>query len=567
MIVASAERIADYTARGIWGSTTIDDLFRAAVIGGRERLAIADASNKGDFTTMAPLRLSWLGLADLVDRLSLRLHEAGIGRDDVVGVQLPNCVELAAVYLAAARLGCIVSPFPIQYRTHELADLLPFAGARAFITARNVKGHDAAAMVAAAVPSVTTILAWGGLSEGIIGTLDDLDAMTLDRLRLADIAARAAVTANDSLTITWTSGTEARPKGVARSHNYWITAGQACAEAGELGDGDTLLNPFPMVHVGSLGGMFFPWLIKRGVLVQHQPFDLDVFLRQIAEERIAYTVAPPAVLALLRQNAVLRTRYDLSSLKSLGTGSAPLSPEVMQWFQEELGLAVWNAFGSSEGCALFGNRIDVPDPALRATYLPRFGVPGISFRSWASQVQETRLVDPATEREVTEAGQSGELRLRGAFVFTGYWNDPELSAAAFDADGFFRTGDMFELADASGAGAGEVPRFYRFIGRVREVINRGGVKISPAEIEALIESHPNVREAAVIAMVDERLGERVCAVVATRDGAPIALETIVAHLKGLQIAVYKLPEHLVQLPALPRNPVGKVRKRDLVVPG
>jgi acyl-CoA synthetase (AMP-forming)/AMP-acid ligase II len=239
----------------------------------------------------------------------------------------------------------------------------------------------------------------------------------------------------------------------------------------------------------------------------------------------------------------------------------------MRWFQDELGLAVWNAFGSSEGCALFGSRIDVPDPALRATYLPRFGVPGISFPSWTSRVQETRLVDPATEREVTEAGKAGELRLRGPFVFTGYWNNPALSAAAFDAEGYYRTGDMFELTDASGAGEGVAPRYYRFIGRSREVISRGGVKISPAEIEALIESHPNVREAAVIGMMDELLGERVCAVVATRDGAPIALDEIVAHLNGLQIAVYKLPERLVQLPALPRNPVGKILKRDLVMSG
>ncbi len=556
MILASAERIAEYTARGIWGSITVDDLFRVAVVSGRDRLAIADASNKADFMPTPKLRLSWVELADLVDALSLRLADAGIGRDDVVGVQLPNCVELAAVYLAAARLGFILSPFPIQYRAHELTDLLPFAGARAFITARDVKGHDAAAMVARDVPSVTKILAWGGPSDGTIQTLDDMGAP--DRLRLAGLPRPDA---NDILTITWTSGTEARPKGVPRSHNYWVTAGQAVAEAGELGDGATLLNPFPMVHVGSLGGMFFPWLIKHGVLVQHQPFDLDVFLRQIAEERISYTVAPPAVLALLRQNAALRTKYDLSSLKSLGTGSAPLSPEVMAWFEAELGLAVWNSFGSSEGCAIFGGRIDVPDPALRATYLPRWGVADIAFASRTSRMQETRLVDPVTEQEVTEAGQSGELRLRGPFVFDGYWNAPTLTQAAFDADGYFRTGDMFELA-----GDGDVPRYYRFIGRTKEVINRGGVKISPAEIEALLESHPNVREAAVIGMKDARLGERVCAVVATRDGGAITLDDVLDHLRGRQIAIYKLPEHLIVLPALPRNPVGKVLKRELVVP-
>ena len=150
------------------------------------------------------------------------------------------------------------------------------------------------------------------------------------------------------------------------------------------------------------------------------------------------------------------------------------------------------------------------------------------------------------------------MRLRGPFVFTGYWNNPELTRSAFDDQGFYKTGDLFELA-----GDGPAPRYYRFIGRSKEVINRGGVKISPAEIEALIESHPNVREAAVIGIEDARMGELVCAVIATRDVAPLSLEDIVAHLRSREIAVYKLPERLVVLSALPRNPVGKILKRDL----
>ena len=557
MILATLVQIRDYTARGIWGTATIDDLFRAAVIGGRDRLAIADAPNKPDFMGVAGLRLSWVELADLVDRLCLRLLDAGVRRDDVVGVQLPNCVEFAAVYLAAARLGFIVSPFPIQYRAHELADLLAFAGVRGFITARDIKGHDHAGMVDAlrgTVPTLDFILAWGAG----IGSLDDLNATAVDRVRVAEASAKAAVTANDILIITWTSGTEARPKGVPRSHNYWINAGMACAEAGELGDGAVLLNPFPMVHLGSLGGMFFPWLIKRGVLVQHQPFDLDIFLREIADEKVAYTVAPPAILNLLLQNDALRTKYDLSSLRSLGSGSAPLSPDVLRRFQQDHGLAIWNAFGSSEGCALFGSRIDVPDPGLRATYLPRFGATGVNFPSWTSKMQETRLVDPDTEAEITTIGVPGELRLRGPFVFSGYWNAPALTAAAFDAEGYYRTGDMFALA-----GDDAIPRYYHSLGRSKEVINRGGVKISPTELEALIEAHPKVREAAVIGIADERLGEVVCAVVVPRDGQAILLEDIVAFLQARQIAVYKLPQRLVVVDALPRNPVGKVLKRDL----
>jgi acyl-CoA synthetase len=561
MILSSPERIREYVARGFWGTTTIDDLFRAAVVGGRDRLAIVDAPNKPSFMTTAPLRLSWNELATNVDRFCQRLLAAGVKRDDVIGVQLPNCVELAYLYLAAARLGFILSPFPIQYREHELRDLIGFAGISGFVTARSIRGHDRATMVNGLrgdLPGLRFVLAWGGASSAGIETLDDLDRTEPDRVLVAELAQRAAVTANDIITITWTSGTEARPKGVPRHHNYWICAGTAVGQAGLLRDGDALLNPFPMVHVGSLGGMFFPWLIWRGVLVQHQPFELDVFLQQIQDEKINYTVAPPAVLNLLMQNDALRKRYDLTTLRSVGSGSAPLSPWMIRAFQEQYNISVWNSFGSSEGCGLFGSARDVPDPEARANYLPRFGVEGIEWPSWVARIQETRLVDPETEKVITERGTAGELRLRGSLVLDEYWNAPEQTRNAFDADGFFRTGDIFELA-----GDGSVPRYYHYVGRRSEVINRGGTKISPAEIEALIDGHPKVREAAVIGIADERLGERVCAIVALRDGQSLTLEELVDDLRAKQIAVYKLPQQLVVVPALPRNPVGKVLKRDL----
>jgi cyclohexanecarboxylate-CoA ligase len=561
MILTPSDRIREYVSRGFWGTTTIDDLFRSAVVSGRDRLAIVDAPNKPSFMSTAPLRLSWNELATNVDRLCQRLLVAGVKRDDVIGAQLPNCVELAYLYLAAARLGFILSPFPIQYREHELRDLIAFAGVSGFVTARSIRGHDHAAMVSglrADLPALRFVLAWGGAASAGIETLDDIGQAALDRVMVAEVASRAAVTANDIITITWTSGTEARPKGVPRSHNYWICAGTAVGQAGLLKDGDALLNPFPMVHVGSLGGMFFPWLIWRGVLVQHQPFDLNIFLQQIEDERINYTVAPPAVLNALIQNEELRTRHDLSSLRSVGSGSAPLSPWMIRAFQEQYNISVWNSFGSSEGCGLFGSGRDVPDPEARAHYLPRFGVEGIEWPSWVASIQETRLVDPQTEKVITERGIPGELRLRGSLVLDEYWNAPEQTRRAFDAQGFYRTGDVFELA-----GDGPVPRYYHYIGRSSEVINRGGTKISPAEIEALVDGHPKVREAAVIGIVDDRLGELVCVVVALRENETLSLEELLDYLRSKQIAVYKLPQQLLVVPQLPRNPVGKVLKREL----
>ena len=559
MIPFSAETIRDYTNRGVWGNTTVDDLFRAAVLGGRERLAIVDPPDKESMTGLPSLRLNWLQLDDLVDRLSARLMAAGLNKDDIVAVQLPNCVELAVVYLAAARLGLIMSPFPIQYREHELLDLLAFVGAKVFVTFGRIKGHDHAAMAGnlmQQLPSLESVLAWG---HSGVGSLDNLTHGPIDRAAVLARHHAAAIDANEVFTITWTSGTEARPKGVPKTHNHWMCAGIACSQAGELGDGEVLLNPFPMTHIGSLGGMFFPWLMKVGVLVQHQPFDLDTFLTQLESERVAYTVAPPAVLNLLVQNEALMNKHDLSALHSVGSGSAPLSPWMIRGLYDRYKISVWNSFGSSEGCALFGCARDVPDPEARAEYLPRFGVKGIEWASWAAGIQETRLVDPETEEEITTAGRPGELRLRGPLVFSGYWNDEAQTRRAFDDQGYYRTGDMFELA-----GEGAVPRYYRYLARTKDVVNRGGMKISPVELETLIDGHPKVREAAVIGMPNDRLGEIVCAVVVLRDPVDkIDLVELVAYLRERKIAVYKLPEQLIVVDALPRNPVGKVLKRDL----
>ncbi|MBU3739727.1 MAG: acyl--CoA ligase [Rhodoferax sp.] len=568
MIPFPAETVAEFTRRGYWGSTTVDDLFRTAVIGARDRLAIVDPPDKLATTDIEPLRLTWLQLDERVDRLCARLMAVGLIKDDVVAVQLPNGVELALVYLAAARLGLILSPFPIQYREHELHDLLDFSGAKVFITLGRFKNHDHEAMalgLLARTPTLQRIMTWrsrahrAGQPASGACPLEDLMDGPLDRAAVACRHREAAVDANEIFTITWTSGTEARPKGVPKTHNHWVISGIACAQAGELGEGDVLLNPFPMTHVGSLGGMFFPWLIKRGVLVQHQPFDLETFLRQIAEERVRYTVAPPAVLNLLVQNETLRQRYDLSSLRSVGSGSAPLSPWMIQGLQDLYGISVWNSFGSSEGCALFGSAHDVPDPQARAEYLPRFGVEGLAWPSWVAGIQETRLVDPETGEVITTPGRPGELRLRGPIVFSGYWREPELTRRAFDSEGFFRSGDTFELT-----GDGPTPRYYHYLARSKDLINRGGMKISPVEIESLLDGHPLIREAAVIGTPDARLGEIVCAVVALREPeAVITLPDVVSYLKGRQIAVYKLPERLEVVPALPRSPVGKVLKREI----
>lgn len=345
--------------------------------------------------------------------------------------------------------------------------------------------------------------------------------------------------ADATFTLCWTSGTEGLPKGVPRSHNQWMIAARTIVEAVQLQPGARLLNTFPLTNPGSLSGMVVPWLLTGGALVQHQPFDLEVFLGQIRDERIDYTCASPALLATLLQNEALTTGIDWARLRRIASGSAPLSEWLVRGYAERFGVEIVNCYGSSEGAALYSCALDVPDHGQRAHFFPRLGAQGFDWSLSIGGLIETRLVDLDSGDVVREPGQQGELRVKGPNVFGGYYNAPELNAAAFDADGFYRTGDTFEIA-------GDRSQFYKFVGRTKDIVIRGGFNISAAEIEGLIQAHPQVREVAIIGQPDPRLGERVCAVVVPAQDASLDLPQLIAYLRDeVGIAAYKLPERLV----------------------
>ncbi|MCR6644407.1 MAG: acyl--CoA ligase [Terricaulis sp.] len=191
-------------------------------------------------------------------------------------------------------------------------------------------------------------------------------------------------------------------------------------------------------------------------------------------------------------------------------------------------------------------------------FFPRMGVSGVDWPGDTAAMIQTRLVDPATEEEITAPGQPGELRFQGAATFTGYYNLPELTAKAFDAQGYYKTGDLFEIA-----GDGPSPRYYRFVGRCKDIIVRGGVNISPAELDDLLSSHPALREAAAIGMPDDVLGERVCAVIVPASASAPDLKELTNWLRTQGLAVFKLPERVEVVDALPRNAMNKVVRSDL----
>jgi acyl-CoA synthetase (AMP-forming)/AMP-acid ligase II len=204
---------------------------------------------------------------------------------------------------------------------------------------------------------------------------------------------------------------------------------------------------------------------------------------------------------------------------------------------------------------------EISDPVLRARLFPRFGAPGYVWPSIpTSQELETRLVDIETGAEINKSGMPGELRMRGSTIFSQYFDNESATAAAFDEAGYYCSGDLFEIA-----GEGEMAAYYRFVGRCKEVIIRGGFNIAPAEIDGLLSDHPAISEVAAFGYADDRLGERVGVAVVLKPDVTITLADVTAFLKEKKIAIFKLPEHLMILDALPRNGLLKVLRRELTV--
>jgi acyl-CoA synthetase (AMP-forming)/AMP-acid ligase II len=561
MIVVPAARIAEMKARGWWGDVTLDDLFRRHVAAKPDAEALVDPFNAGDITGGEPERLTWRQTAEAVDRMAAVLVAHGVRKDQVVVCQLPNIAELSILYLACLRLGVIVSPAPVQYREHELAYIIEATDAVAAVTVDRIGKQAHGEMMVglkARCPTLRHVFVLGATCPPGGLDLEALcDAVDGKAHRAAQkAAADARVTADDIFTICWTSGTEANPKGVPRSHNEWIIMGDGVVDAADLPEGARLLNPFPMVNMAGISTAFVGWLVLGGVLIQHQPFDLPVLLKQMRDEKIDYTVAPPAVLNLLLQNEALLEGIDFKRLKSIGSGSAPLSEWMVRTFHEKFGVQIVNYFGSNEGASFPSAMKDLPLAADRAVLFPRFAE-GFSWTCKLHDRVQTRLVDPDTEEEIHEADRTGELRVKGGTVFSGYWRAPEINARAFDADGWFRTGDLFQLA-------GDRLQHLRFVGRLKDIVIRGGMNISSEEIENHLMAHPAIAEAAVVGAPDPNLGERLAAFVVFRPGQSATMEEINAFLTGERhVAVYKQIERLHVIPALPRNPVGKILKRDL----
>jgi len=559
MILENPQRIKAYSQ--YWDDKTIDDIFKNNVRNYPDFVALVDPVNRNTFTTGDQQRFTFAEMDRKVDQLATAFLEAGLGKDSVIGLFLPNIWELVIGFLAVARIGAIANPYPPSLREFEITKMGSFTGMRAMVTTSQFKDRNLADLVRSVkkdIPTFKYLFANGIADSEEEFNLEGIFSKGIDRELLDVHLQDNPVDPNDIFTICWTSGTTGMPKGVPRSHNLWSFIAHASTEGAGINHDYIFLCPFPIVNMGGIGGAMIPWLHTGCRFVLHQPFELPVFLKQIVMEKVTYSIAPPALLNILLKNEAILANVDMSSLKVLGSGSAPLSPWMIKGWYDKYGIQVTNFFGSNEGMVLLGAPNSIPDLEKRATLFPAFGMVGSDYKHIkVVQGMETKLVDIQTGKKITEWNTPGELCVKGPAVFTGYYKAPEANAQVFDEEGYFKTGDVFELVEDEGK------RYYKFVERCKDIIIRGGANIAPATIEALLVDMPKIAECAIVGYPDEDLGERLALFVVPKEGQEIALEEVVSHLRDKKIASYKLPEKLQTIDVLPRNPVGKILRRML----
>jgi fatty-acyl-CoA synthase len=445
----------------------------------------------------------------------------GDARGRRVAVLGRNSLEQVMLLVACQRVGAIFLPINWRLTGPEIAHILADAEPALLMVDDEFAGCAAEALAIA--PGARLIPARG--PDGLA-----------DRIARAAPGAAAAVEPDAPCVLLYTSGTTGRPKGVVITRRGAFYACLNFAFVGEANAGSTLLCDVPMFHTVGLFAVTRTALTIGGTVVISDRFVPDQTLARLSDPALGvthYFGVPEIARALLQ--AMERAPYDLSRLKGFFTGGAPLTGELIEAFLDR-GVVLVNGYGMSEAGTVLHMPLD-PEPTRAWPGCVGFPAPAV----------EVRIVD-ASGREAP-AGAEGELQLRGPAVTPGYWNQPDATARAF-VDGWFRTGDVARR---------EPNGMYRLIDRLKDMYITGGENVYPAEVEAVLLTHPKVADAAVVGAPDHRWGECGVAFVVRRDGQTYAAAELTAHCET-RLARYKLPAHIRFVDEIPRTASGKVRK-------
>jgi fatty-acyl-CoA synthase len=500
------------------------------------------------------VRWTYAVLFERAQACAAGLLALGLARGDRLGIWSPNRFEWTVTQYAAARLGLILVNINPAYRVAELEYALTKVGCKALVVADHFKGTYYPAMVeslapelasavpgalhAARLPALRAVIQMGpDPAPGFLG----FDALAelgrgVDHRRLTEIG--AGLRCDDPINIQFTSGTTGSPKGTTLSHHGLLNNAYFTGRLCGIGEADAICVPMPLYHVfGMASGNLLAMLSGAKVVYPSEAFEPEAVLAAVERERCTSLYGVPTMFIALLAHPGFETR-DLSSLRTGILAGASVPMELMRRVIGQMHMKeVVIGYGMTETSATI--MITSPgDPVERRVATVGRVVPHV----------EVKIVDE--HGGIVPLGQAGEICARGYSVMRGYWDDPEKTAAAIDAEGWMHTGDLGTIDDQG---------YGRIVGRLKELVIRGGENISPAEIEDYLNGHPQIQSALVVGVPDEKYGEELCACITPRQGQRLTEDEIRVFCRG-RIAHYKIPRYIRFVESLPLTASGKVQK-------
>ena len=519
------QRRAAYRQQGLWGDASLADYWQQTARAMPDKIAVVD--NHGATYTYSALDHAASCLANW-------MLAKGIESGDRIAFQLPGWCEFTVIYLACLKIGAVSVPLLPSWREAELVWVLNKCQAKMFFAPtlfKQTRPVDLILPLQNQLPQLQQIV-------GVDKLAPATSSLSLSQILADNTPLTTAITTHgDELAaVLFTSGTEGLPKGVMLTHNNILASERAYCARLNLTWQDVFMMPAPLGHAtGFLHGVTAPFLIgARSVLLDI--FTPDACLALLEQQRCTCMLgATPFVYDLL--NVLEKQPADLSALRFFLCGGTTIPKKVARECQQ-LGIKLLSVYGSTESSPHAVVNLD--DPLSRFMHTDGYAAAGV----------EIKVVDDA--RKTLPPGCEGEEASRGPNVFMGYFDEPELTARALDEEGWYYSGDLCRMDEAG---------YIKITGRKKDIIVRGGENISSREVEDILLQHPKIHDACVVAMPDERLGERSCAYVVLK--APhhsLSLEEVVAFFSRKRVAKYKYPEHIVVIEKLPRTASGKIQK-------
>lgn len=519
------QRRAAYRQQGLWGDASLADYWQQTARAMPDKIAVVD--NHGASYTYSALDHTASCLANW-------MLAKGIESGDRIAFQLPGWCEFTVIYLACLKIGAVSVPLLPSWREAELVWVLNKCQAKMFFAPtlfKQTRPVDLILPLQNQLPQLQQIV-------GVDKLAPATSSLSLSQIIADNTPLTTAITTHgDELAaVLFTSGTEGLPKGVMLTHNNILASERAYCARLNLTWQDVFMMPAPLGHAtGFLHGVTAPFLIgARSVLLDI--FTPDACLALLEQQRCTCMLgATPFVYDLL--NLLEKQPADLSALRFFLCGGTTIPKKVARECQQR-GIKLLSVYGSTESSPHAVVNLD--DPLSRFMHTDGYAAAGV----------EIKVVDDA--RKTLPPGCEGEEASRGPNVFMGYFDEPELTARALDEEGWYYSGDLCRMDEAG---------YIKITGRKKDIIVRGGENISSREVEDILLQHPKIHDACVVAMPDERLGERSCAYVVLK--APhhsLSLEEVVAFFSRKRIAKYKYPEHIVVIEKLPRTASGKIQK-------